>query len=101
MSSDHLSGPPAVMTMLPPPGAVQNGRAGPAAVRGGLRTVEQRKTEKRLCARLRKDETAFSSLDVVVAGLALVLGGLVAFRAIAGIVASIAYRVHLLLTLMH
>ncbi len=50
-------------------------------------------------ARLLRDENASAALPFVAAGLAMVLAGFAGFRIVFGAIASLAYRIHVLLAL--
>ena len=54
---------------------------------------------RRLVIRLLRDKTAFTVLRYSAAGLAVAVAGLAWYHAFAGILVSIAYRIHLLLAL--
>lgn len=54
---------------------------------------------RRLGTRLLGDKSAFTALQFVFAGLVFAIAGLAAFRTIAGVITSVVFRVHVLLTL--
>lgn len=54
----------------------------------------------RLAARLLADETAVTNMEYVVAGTSLGLGTVVAYRLLAVVLASLAYRIYLIVTLL-
>ncbi len=63
------------------------------------REIRQRETASRLAIRLLRDETAVTTLEYVVAGVALALAGVAASRVIAIVLKSYLHRIYLVVTL--
>jgi len=61
--------------------------------------TRQRETMGRLVVRLVRDETAVTTLEYVVAGVALALAAVAASRAIAGVLVNYLHRIYLVVTL--
>lgn len=63
------------------------------------REIRQREIVNRLAIRLLYDETAVTTLEYVVAAVALALAGVAASRVIASILKSYLHRIYLVVTL--
>ena len=63
------------------------------------REICQRETASRLAIRLLHDETAVTTLEYVVAGVALALAGVAASRVIASVLVNYLHRIYLVVTL--
>jgi len=63
------------------------------------RKTRQRGTVSRLLIRLLRDESAVTTLEYVVAGVALALAAVAASRTIAGVLVSYLHRIYLVVTL--
>jgi Flp pilus assembly pilin Flp len=64
-----------------------------------LPKVRQRQRMSRLAVRLLRDESAVTTLEYVVAGVALALGAVAASRAIASVLVDYLHRIYLVVTL--
>jgi hypothetical protein len=67
--------------------------------RHGRREIRQRETVSRLAIRLLYDETAVTTLEYVVAGVALALAAVAASRVIASVLKNYLHRIYLVVTL--
>jgi Flp pilus assembly pilin Flp len=61
--------------------------------------IHQREPMNRLAIRLLRDETGVTTLEYVVAGVALALAAVAASRAFSGVLADYLHRVYLVTTL--
>jgi hypothetical protein len=68
----------------------------PNQERGGIR---RREAAGRLAIRLLRDETAVTTLEYVVAGVALALAGVAASRILASVLKNYLHRIYLVVTL--
>jgi hypothetical protein len=67
--------------------------------RHGRREIRQRETVSRLAIRLLYDETAVTTLEYVVAGVALALAAVAASRVNASVLKNYLHRIYLVVTL--
>jgi len=61
--------------------------------------IRRREAASRLAIRLLRDETAVTTLEYVVAGIAMALAGVAASRVIASVLKSYLHRIYLVVTL--
>ncbi len=61
--------------------------------------IRQRETVSRMASRLLHDETAVTTLEYVVAAVALALAGVAASRVIASVLKNYLHRIYLVVTL--
>jgi len=61
--------------------------------------IRQREPMNRLAIRLLRDETGVTTLEYVVAGVALALGAVAASRAIGSVLVDYLHRIYLVVTL--
>jgi Flp pilus assembly pilin Flp len=65
----------------------------------GSGEIRRRETASRLAIRLLRDETAVTTLEYVVAAVALALAGVAASRVIASVLKNYLHRIYLVVTL--
>ena len=68
-------------------------------IRYGRRTMNRREVTIGLVRKLLHDETGVTTLEYVVAGIALALAAVAASRAIAGVLKDYLHRIYLVVTL--